>query len=146
MDCSRGSDIEQYVLYRSENLFFDGLKENNIILQRVTTTPGDVEKMVLFNWDVNTQTHQLLLDKREFPDSVDASSIDALKLLDIYEGPISYDNTGSAWITYYIPEEISESVIEASDYAENFRKLNGAYGVSVDIGFENSVQMKLHLN
>lgn len=130
------SDIEQYVLYRSENLFFDGLKENNIILQRVTTTPGDVEKMVLFNWDVNTQTHQLLLDKREFPDSVDASSIDALKLLDIYEGPISYDNTGSAWITYYIPEEISESVIEASDYAENFRKLNGAYGVSVDIGFE----------
>ena len=130
------SDIEQYVLYRSENLFFDGLKENNIILERVTTTPGNVEKMVLFDWDINTQTHQLLLDKREFPDSIDASSIEAIKLLDIYEGPVTYDNTGSAWITYYVPEEISESTIEASDNSEKFRKLNGAYGVSVDIGFE----------
>jgi len=135
-DASPSSDVAGYVLYRSEESLTEGYGVSDANYEQVIATPGQVEWMVLYDWDTQSQSHRLLLDLREFPEDVDPSEVRSLSLLDVYTGPVEYANTGSDWVTYFIPEQIYALAIQASEHRELFRDIGDAYGVRVELAFE----------
>jgi outer membrane protein assembly factor BamB/fibronectin type 3 domain-containing protein len=133
---STSEDIAGYVLYRAEESLEADLLQSETNAQRVTTTPGEVEWVVLNDWDSENQRHRVLLDKREFPESVDPADVSALQLFDVYDGPVVFGDVGSGWITYFIPDQISDIAIQASTEKGKFRRIQGSYGVRAELDFE----------
>ena len=134
---STSEDIAGYALYRAEESLEKNLLQSETNAQRVTTTPGEVEWVVLNDWDSENQRHRLFLDLREFPEEVDPSTVSALQLFDVYDGSVAFDYVDDSWAYYFIPNQILRSTIQGSEEVDMFRRADefNMYGIKAELDF-----------
>jgi len=109
------------------------------------STPGEVEWVVLYDWNENDGRHRIGIDMREYPTngSISPADVKSFQLVDVYDGPIEYINHDpDGWAEYHIYQEITPEVISNSEVASLFRELEiegvgtGEYGIRVEIEFD----------
>jgi hypothetical protein len=66
--------------------------------------------------------------------NITPSTISNLKLLDIYDGPITYVSNDATWGQYDVPADLP-TLVSTSTFVNNFRGYSGYYGVSIDFTF-----------
>ena len=97
-----------------------------------TTLPGQVEWCAISKSFSNGKT-RILIDMRQIG-NITPSTISNLKLLDIYDGPITYVSNDATWGQYDVPVDLP-TLIPTSTFVNNFRGYSGYYGVSIDFTF-----------
>ena len=106
------------------------LDSNKVAIgNKATITAGSWESVIINPYEANIGGHRLLLDDRMFSStSHKFNSINSIKLIDIYDGPVSvYDTTGW-WKTYIIPENVTNK-ITSSQYQSSLRLQDGWYAL-----------------
>ena len=136
-EASTSADVAGYALYRSGASLSLGLKQPESNATLATTSPGDTEWVVLNDWETENQRHRLFLDLREFPEEVDPSTVSALQLFDVYDGPVTFDYVDDSWAYYFIPNQILRSTIQGSEEVDMFRRADefNMYGIKAELDF-----------
>ena len=87
------------------------------------------ESVIINPYESSISGHRLLLDERMFNSSSPSfNSINSIKVLDIYDGPVTVYDTSGWWKTYIIPGDIA-SKITASTYQSSLRLQDGWYAI-----------------
>ena len=87
------------------------------------------ESVIINPYESNNNGHRLMLDERMFTSSSPKfNSINSIKVLDIYDGPVTIYDTSGWWKTYVIPGDIA-SKITASTYQSSLRLQDGWYAI-----------------
>jgi hypothetical protein len=107
-----------------------------------TTTPGQVEWCAISKSFSNGNT-RILVDMRQIG-SVSPSNISNLKILDVYNGPITYVSNDATWGQYDAPIDLPTKILTSTYFNTNFRGYGGYYGVSIDFTFTPSTSYKQH--
>ena len=112
---------------------------------RATTTSGQVEWCVIYQYDVTNQRYRIGIDSREVNGIVsNPSTITSLQLFDLWNGPVtfnSYDPNGWTEVYVYTPTEFNFS---GSSFAQNIRAGNGFYGLQAEFSFSSIMAYKPH--
>jgi len=110
---------------------------------RATTTGGQVEWCVVYDYEPSNQRYQILIDKREFPAGVSPNSITNLKLFDLWDGPITYQWEDMYWAAYWIytPTQFN---FAGSSFASNIRRAGFFWGLQAEFTFTQSQNYKSH--
>lgn len=96
---------------------------------KATITPSNWESVIINPYESNIGGHRLLLDERMFNSSSPKfNSINSIKVLDIYDGPVSVYDTSGWWKIYLIPENVA-SKITTSQYQNYLRLQDGWYAI-----------------
>jgi hypothetical protein len=103
---------------------------------RATTTTGQVEWCVIYEYDATNQRYRIGIDSREVNGIVsNPSSITSLQLFDLWNGPVtfnSYDPSG--WTEVYV-NTASQFNFQGSSFASFIRAGNGVYGLRAEFTF-----------
>ena len=110
---------------------------------RATTTGGQVEWCVVYDYESSNQRYQILIDKREFPQGVSPNSLNNLKLFDLWDGPVTYQWEDIYWAAYWIytPTELNFS---GSSFTSNIRRAGFFWGLSAEFTFTPNRMFKPH--
>ena len=96
---------------------------------KATIGASNWESVIINPYEANIGGHRLLLDERMFNSSSPKfNSINSIKLLDIYDGPVTVYDTSGWWKMYTIPTNVS-SKITSSTYQNLLRLQDGWYAV-----------------
>ena len=96
---------------------------------KATIAASNWESVIINPYEANINGHRLLLDERMFNSSSPSfNSINSIKVLDIYDGPVTVYDTSGWWKTYIIPGNIA-SKITSSQYQSNLRLQDGWYAI-----------------
>jgi hypothetical protein len=113
--------------------------------QRATTTAGQVEWCVIYNYDATNQRYRIGIDSREVNGILSTpSSISSLQLFDLWNGPVtfnSYDANGWTEVYVYTATQFNFS---GSSFAQNIRAGNGFYGLQAEFTFSPIQTYKQH--
>ena len=112
---------------------------------KATTSAGQVEWCVIYDYDASNGRYRVGVDAREFIGTdVTPSSVTKLKLFDLWNGAVtfnSYDPNG--WAEYYVYTPTQFNYV-GSSYTSNLRSANGFYGVKAEFGFTQLGTYKQH--
>ena len=112
---------------------------------RATTTSGQVEWCVIYEYDVTNQRYRIGIDSREVNGIVsDPTMISNLQLFDLWNGPVtfnSYDSNGWTEVYVYTTTQFNFS---GSSFASNIRAGNGFYGLQAEFTFSPILAYKPH--
>ena len=110
---------------------------------RATTTGGQVEWCVVYDYEPQNQRYQILIDKREFPQGTSASSVTNLQLFDLWNGPVTYQWDDGTWAAYcfYTPTELN---FAGSSFTSNIRRAGFFWGLSAEFAFTPNTIFKQH--
>jgi hypothetical protein len=110
---------------------------------RATTTGGQVEWCVVYDYEPSNQRYQILIDKREFPQGVSPNSVSDLKLFDLWDGPVTYQWEDIYWAAYWIytPTELN---FAGSSFTSNIRRAGFFWGLSAEFTFTPNRMFKPH--
>ena len=112
---------------------------------RATTTSGQVEWCVIYEYDVINQRYRIGIDSREVNGIVsDPSKINSLQLFDLWNGPVtfnSYDPNGWTEVYVYTATQFNFS---GSSFTSNIRAGNGFYGLQAEFTFSPILAYKPH--
>ena len=112
---------------------------------RATTTTGQVEWCVIYEYDATNQRYRIGIDSREVNGIVsNPSSITSLQLFDLWNGPVtfnSYDPSG--WTEVYV-NTASQFNFQGSSFASFIRAGNGVYGLRAEFTFSPIQSYKPH--
>jgi hypothetical protein len=110
---------------------------------RATTTGGQVEWCVVYDYEPQSQRYQILIDKREFPQSTSASDVTTLQLFDLWNGPVTYQWDDGTWAAYWIytPTEFN---FAGSSFTSNIRRAGFFWGLSAEFTFTPNTMFKQH--
>ena len=110
---------------------------------RATTTGGQVEWCVVYDYEASNQRYQILIDKREFPAGVSPNSLANLKLFDLWDGPVTYQWEDTFWAAYWIytPTQFNFS---GSSFTSNIRRASFFWGLQAEFTFTQSQNYKSH--
>jgi hypothetical protein len=110
---------------------------------KVTTTGGQVEWCVVYDYEPQNQRYQILIDKREFPQGVSAIGVTNLQLFDLWNGPVTYQWDDGMWAAYWIytPTELNFS---GSSFTSNIRRAGFFWGLSAEFTFTPNMVFKPH--
>jgi hypothetical protein len=87
------------------------------------------ESVIIYPYESYLGGHRLLLDERMFNSSSPKfNSINSIKVIDIYDGPVTVYDTSGWWKTYIIPGNVA-SKIAASTYQNSLRLQDGWYAI-----------------
>ena len=111
--------------------------------QRATTTSGNVEWCVVYDYDSNNKRYRVGIDKREFPTGFIFTDLKQLQLFDLWDGEITYISDDSAWANYYIYTETQFDFINSSN-SSDIRDANGFYGIEAEFTFGGIEQYYNH--
>jgi hypothetical protein len=121
----------------------DTVKVSNGV--RATTTSGQVEWCVIYEYDATNQRYRVGIDSREVNGIVSQPSmISSLQLFDLWNGPVtfnSYDSNG--WVEVYI-YTTTQFNFSGSSFAQNIRAGNGFYGLQAEFTFSPIMAYKPH--
>jgi hypothetical protein len=108
-----------------------------------TTTGGQVEWCVVYDYEPSNQRYQILIDKREFPQGVSPNSVSNLKLFDLWDGPVTYQWEDIYWAAYWIytPTELN---FGGSSFTSNIRRAGFFWGLSAEFTFTPNTMFKPH--
>ena len=112
---------------------------------KATASPGQVEWCVIYDYDVTNSRYRIGVDARKFiGTNITPSTITKLKLLDLWDGPVTYGSyDANGWAEYYVYTTTPFNYV-GSSYSSNLRNANGFYGVSVEFGFTQMGAFKQH--
>jgi hypothetical protein len=112
---------------------------------RSTTTTGEVEWCVIYDYDATNQRYRIGIDSREVNGILSTpSSISSLQLFDLWNGPVtfnSYDPNGWTEVYVYTTTQFNFS---GSSFASFIRQGNGFYGLRAEFGFTPITTFKQH--
>ena len=112
---------------------------------RATTTTGQVEWCVIYEYDATNQRYRIGIDSREVNGIVsNPSSITSLQLFDLWNGPVtfnSYDSNG--WTEVYV-NTASQFNFQGSSFASFIRAGNGFHGLRAEFTFSPIQSYKPH--
>jgi hypothetical protein len=112
---------------------------------KASTTVGQVEWCVIYNYDVTNQRYRIGIDSREVSGILsDPSTISNLQLFDLWNGPVtfnSYDPNG--WTEVYVYTQ-TQFNFSGSSFASNIRAGNGFYGLQAEFTFSPIQSYKQH--
>jgi hypothetical protein len=112
---------------------------------KASTTAGQVEWCVIYDYDVTNQRYRVGIDSREVNGIIsDPTKINSLQLFDLWNGPVtfnSYDSNG--WTEVYIntPTQFN---FNTSTFSQNIRQGNGFYGLQAEFTFTATSAYKPH--
>jgi hypothetical protein len=109
---------------------------------RATTSGGQVEWCVVYDYEPSNQRYQILIDKREFTGTgVSANSVTHLKLFDLWDGPVTYQWDDGTWAAYWIytPTQFNWA---GSSFGANIRRASFFWGLSAEFSFAQSLAYK----
>ena len=96
---------------------------------KATITASNWESVIINPYESNINGHRLLLDERMFNSSSPKfNSINSIKVLDIYDGPVTVYDTSGWWKTYIIPGNVADK-ITSSSYQNYLRLQDGWYAI-----------------
>ena len=96
---------------------------------KATIAASNWESVIIYPYETNIGGHRLLLDERMFNSSSPKfNSINSIKVLDIYDGPVTVYDTSGWWKTYIIPGNVA-SKITSSTYQNYLRLQDGWYAI-----------------
>ena len=112
---------------------------------RATTSSGQVEWCVIYEYDVTNQRYRIGIDSREVNGIVsDPTKISSLQLFDLWNGPVtfnSYDPNG--WTEVYVYTQ-TQFNFSGSSFVSNIRAGNGFYGLQAEFTFSPILAYKPH--
>ena len=112
---------------------------------KASTTSGQVEWCVIYEYDVTNQRYRVGIDSREINSIVSQPSmISSLQLFDLWNGPVtfnSYDSNGWTEVYIYTTTQFNFS---GSSFAQNIRAGNGFYGLQAEFTFSPILAYKPH--
>ena len=110
---------------------------------RATTTGGEAEWCVVYDYEPQNQRYQILIDKREFPQSTSAISVTTLQLFDLWNGPVTYQWDDGTWAAYWIytPTELN---FAGSSFASSIRRAGFFWGLRAEFTFTPNMVFKQH--
>ena len=112
---------------------------------RATTTGGQVEWCVIYEYDATNQRYRIGIDSREVNGILQTpSSINSLQLFDLWNGPVtfnSHDPNGWTEVYVYTPTQFNFST---STFSQHIRASNGFYGLQAEFTFTQSQSYKPH--
>jgi hypothetical protein len=110
---------------------------------RATTTGGEVEWCVVYDYEPQNQRYQILIDKREFPQGISASSVTSLQLFDLWNGNVTYQWDDGTWAAYWIytPTEIN---FAGSSFTSSIRRAGFFWGLRAEFTFTPNTIFKQH--
>ena len=112
---------------------------------KASTTSGQVEWCVIYEYDATNQRYRVGIDSREVNSIVSQPSmISSLQLFDLWNGPVtfnSYDSNG--WTEVYI-YTTTQFNFNGSSFVQNIRAGNGFYGLQAEFSFSPILAYKPH--
>jgi hypothetical protein len=112
---------------------------------RASTTAGQAEWCVIYEYDATNQRYRVGIDSREVNGIVsNPSMISSLQLFDLWNGPVtfnSYDSNGWTEVYIYTSTQFNFS---GSSFAQNIRAGNGFYGLQAEFTFSPILAYKPH--
>jgi hypothetical protein len=110
---------------------------------RATTTGGEAEWCVVYDYEPQNQRYQILIDKREFPQGTSASSVTTLQLFDLWNGPVTYQWDDGTWAAYWIytPTELN---FAGSSFTSSIRRAGFFWGLRAEFTFTPNMVFKQH--
>ena len=110
---------------------------------RATTTSGQVEWCVVYDYEPQNQRYQILIDKREFTSGISASSVTHLQLFDLWNGSVTYQWDDGTWAAYWIhtPTELN---FAGSSFSANIRRAGFFWGLQSEFTFSPILAYKPH--
>jgi len=109
---------------------------------RATTSGGQAEWCVVYDYEPSNQRYQILIDKREFAGTgVSSNNVTHLKLFDLWDGPVTYQWDDGTWAAYWIytPTQFNFS---SSSFASNIRRASFFWGLSAEFSFAQALTYK----
>ena len=112
---------------------------------RATTSAGQVEWCVIYEYDATNQRYRIGIDSREVNGVLsDPTKISSLQLFDLWNGSVtfnSYDANG--WTEVYVYTQ-TQFNFSGSSFASNIRAGNGFYGLQAEFTFAETTAYKPH--
>jgi hypothetical protein len=122
----------------------DTIRVFNTQQYKANTSGGQVEWCVIYQYDMANQRYRIGIDKREFTGTnVSPNSVSKLKLFDLWDGPVTFDNEDIYWANYWIytPTQFN---FGGSSFASFIRAGNGFHGISAEFTFTQLGKYKEH--
>jgi hypothetical protein len=112
---------------------------------KASTTAGQAEWCVIYEYDVTNQRYRIGIDSREVSGIVsDPSKISNLQLFDLWNGPVtynSYDQNGWTEVYVYTSTQFN---FAGSSYSANIRNGGGYYALTAEFTFTPIQSFKQH--
>ncbi len=112
---------------------------------KASTTAGQVEWCVIYQYDATNQRYRVGIDSREVTGIInDPSTISSLQLFDLWNGPVtysSYDPNGWTEVYIYTPTELN---FAGSSYQSNIRNGGYYYALTAEFTFSQIQSYKQH--
>ena len=93
---------------------------------------------------LNTNGNRLLIDLRQFG-NINPSTINSVKILDVYDGPITFISSDIYWAQYTISSPLTKITDGTSTYNSSIRNVNGLntdYAFACNISFTQTSAYK----
>ena len=111
--------------------------------KKATTTGGNVEWCVVYDYDNTNKRYRVGIDKREFPNGVSSSDVKQLQLFDVWDGDVTFKSDDGTWGEYYIYTD-TQLDFTNSNSSTYIRDANGFYGMKAEFSFEDVEIYKGH--
>jgi hypothetical protein len=111
---------------------------------RSTTSPGQAEWCVIYEYEASNQRYRVGIDKREFDGTgVSPNNVTSLKLFDLWDGVVTFDSEDIYWANYWIytPTQLNFS---GSSFQSNIRNAGWFYGIAAEFAFSPIRTFKPH--
>jgi hypothetical protein len=112
---------------------------------KASTTAGQVEWCVIYEYDSYNQRYRIGIDSREVTGILsDPSTISSLQLFDLWNGPVTYSSYDpNGWTEVYVYTS-TQFNFTGSSFASNIRAANGFYGLQAEFTFSPIQSYKQH--
>ena len=111
--------------------------------KKATTTGGNVEWCVVYDYDNTNKRYRVGIDKREFPSGVSSSDVKQLQLFDVWDGDVTFKSDDGTWGEYYIYTDTQLDFTNSTS-SGFIRDANGFYGMKAEFSFEDVEIYKGH--
>ena len=111
--------------------------------KKATTTGGNVEWCVVYDYDTTNKRYRVGIDKREFPSGVSSSDVKQLQLFDVWDGDVTFKSDDGTWGEYYIYTDTQLDFTNSTS-STYIRDANGFYGMRAEFAFEDVEIYKKH--
>ena len=111
--------------------------------KKATTTGGNVEWCVVYDYDSTNKRYRVGIDKREFPTTIASQDVKQLQLFDVWNGDVTFKSDDGTWGEYYIYTD-TQLDFTNSNSSTYIRDANGFYGMKAEFSFEDVEIYKKH--
>ena len=111
--------------------------------KKATTTGGNVEWCVVYDYDNTNKRYRVGIDKREFASGFTFTDLKQLQLFDLWNDEITYKSDDQYWAEYYIYTDTQLDFTNSTS-STYIRDANGFYGIKAEFSFEDVEIYKGH--